>query len=351
MKKICILGVNGFIGHHLSKRIVETTDWEVHGMDMQSNRLDDVIGNKRFHFFEGDITINREWIAYHIKKCDTVLPLVAIATPATYVRDPLSVFELDFEANLPMVRSCVEFGRRIVFPSTSEVYGMSADAEFDPENSNLVYGPINKPRWIYACAKQLMDRVIAAYGQQRGLDYTLFRPFNWIGPGLDSIHTAKEGSSRVITQFLGHIVRGEPIHLVDGGKQKRAFTYVDDGIDALMKIIENRDGIASGKIYNVGNPANNFSVRELATMMLVLAKRYPEYEINAAKVTLMETSSGEYYGKGYQDVQNRVPRITNTRADLNWAPKVDMQTALKNIFEAYRGQVGEAGNLLDEAES
>ena len=75
--------------------------------------------------------------------------------------------------------------------------------------------------------------------QQDGLDYTLFRPFNWIGAGLDSINTAKEGSSRVITQFLGHIVRGEPIQLVDGGTQKRAFTYIDDGIAALMKIIEN----------------------------------------------------------------------------------------------------------------
>ena len=104
------------------------------------------------------------------------------------------------------------------------------------------------------------------------LDFTLFRPFNWIGAGLDSIHTAKEGSSRVITQFLGHIVRGEPIQLVDGGAQKRAFTYIDDGIDALMKIIENRDGVASGKIYNIGNPKNNFSVRELAEMMLELAQ-------------------------------------------------------------------------------
>ena len=74
---------------------------------------------------------------------------------------------------------------------------------------------------------------------QEGLDYTLFRPFNWIGAGLDSINTAKEGSSRVITQFLGHIVRGETIKLVDGGTQKRAFTYIDDGIAALMKIIEN----------------------------------------------------------------------------------------------------------------
>src|SRR5260221_13145144 len=86
MKKVLILGVNGFIGHHLSQRIVAETDWEIHGMDMQTDRLGDLLSNKRFHFFEGDITINREWIEYHIKKCDTVLPLVAIATPATYER-------------------------------------------------------------------------------------------------------------------------------------------------------------------------------------------------------------------------------------------------------------------------
>ncbi len=137
-----------------------------------------------------------------------------------------------------------------------------------PSAPSSCWDPIGKPRWIYSCAKQLMDRVIHAYGMEQGLDYTLFRPFNWIGAGLDSINTAKEGSSRVITQFLGHIVRGEPIKLVDGGTQKRAFTYIDDGIDALMKIIANPDGIATGKIYNIGNPANNFSVRELATMML-----------------------------------------------------------------------------------
>ena len=347
MKKVLILGVNGFIGHHLSKRILATTDWEVYGMDMQADRVRDLQADPRFHFFEGDITINKEWIAYHVKKCDVVLPLVAIATPATYVTDPLRVFELDFEANLPIVRACVEYKKRVVFPSTSEVYGMCDDAEFDPENSQLVYGPINKPRWIYACAKQLMDRVIAAYGMQQGLDYTLFRPFNWIGAGLDSINTAKEGSSRVITQFLGHIVRGEPIKLVDGGAQKRAFTYIDDGINALMKIIANEDGIASGKIYNVGNPRNNYSVRELATMMLNMAAEYPEYRDTAAKVQLIDTTSGEYYGKGYQDVQNRVPKIDNTRTDLNWAPEVNMETALRKIFEAYRGDVEKARNLVD----
>ena len=347
MRRILILGVNGFIGHHLSQRIIAATDWEIYGMDMQTDRIADLMAEKRFHFFEGDITINREWIEYHIKKCDTVLPLVAIATPATYVREPLRVFELDFEANLPIVRACVRHRKRVVFPSTSEVYGMCRDEAFDPDSSELVLGPISKPRWIYACAKQLMDRVIHAYGMEQGLDYTLFRPFNWIGSGLDSINTPKEGSSRVITQFLGHIVRGEPIRLVDGGRQKRAFTYIDDGIAALMKIIANEGFVASGKIYNIGNPANNLSVRELARMMVDLALEYPEYRDSAARVELVDTTADDYYGRGYQDVQNRVPKIDATCADLGWRPVVAMEDSLRRIFDAYRGQVAEARALVD----
>jgi nucleoside-diphosphate-sugar epimerase len=189
--------------------------------------------------------------------------------------------------------------------------------------------------------------VIHAYGQQDGLDYTLFRPFNWIGAGLDSINTPKEGSSRVITQFLGHIVRGEPIKLVDGGTQKRTFTYIDDGIAALMKIIANRNGVATGKIYNIGNPANDYSVRDLARMMLALAAEYPEYRDTADAVRLVETTAADYYGSGYQDVQSRVPKIENTRADLDWAPQVGMDEALRRIFDAYRGHVADARALVE----
>jgi len=346
MKRILILGVNGFIGHHLSKRILATTDWDVFGMDMQTDRVEDLLEEPRFHFFEGDITINREWIEYHIRKCDTVLPLVAIATPATYVKEPLRVFELDFEANLPIVRACVRHKKRLVFPSTSEVYGMSPDRQFDPENSPLVYGPISKQRWIYACSKQLMDRVIWAYGEKEGLDFTLFRPFNWIGAGLDSIATPKEGSSRVLTQFFGHIVRGERINLVDGGRQKRAFTYIDDGIDALMAIIANKGGIASRNIYNIGNPRNNISVKELAETMVDLALQYAEYRDAAKKVRIVKTTADRYYGRGYQDVQNRVPKIENTMRDLKWRPRVAMRDALKRIYDAYRTDVAEAKHLV-----
>src|SRR5262249_6297497 len=210
----------------------------------------------------------------------------------------------------------------------------------------LVYGPIAKQRWIYACSKQLMDRVIWAYGEQRGLDFTLFRPFNWIGAGLDSLATPKEGSSRVGTQFFGHIVRGERIQLVDGGRQKRAFTYIDDGIDALMAIIANRNGIASRKIYNIGNPKNNLSVRELAQAMVKLALEYPEYRAAARKVRIVKTSAAKYYGRGYQDMQNRVPKIANTKSELAWKPRTGMRDALRQIFDAYRTDVAEARHLV-----
>ncbi|MEJ2647174.1 MAG: NAD-dependent epimerase/dehydratase family protein, partial [Sedimentisphaerales bacterium] len=139
-KRVLILGVNGFIGNALSKRLLDSAKYEVHGMDLQSNYIQHLIGKPNFHYEEGDISIHGEWIEYHIKKCDIVLPLVAIATPIEYTRNPLRVFELDFEENLSVVRYCVKYNKRIIFPSTSEVYGMCDEDEFDEDNSKLILG-------------------------------------------------------------------------------------------------------------------------------------------------------------------------------------------------------------------
>ncbi len=337
-RRILILGCNGFIGHHLVERLLATTQWHIVGLDLRSDRIAQHLAHPRLTFKQGSMLDAHDWIRSQLKDCDTLLPLVAIATPSTYVNDPLRVFELDFEANLAVVRLAVAAGKRVVFPSTSEVYGMCADPEFDPETSSFVLGPINKPRWIYSCSKQMLDRVIHAYGQ-KGLDYTLFRPFNWIGAGLDTIENPAPGSARVISQFLGHIWRGENISLVDGGAQKRAFTYVDDAITALVTILDNPGQIASGKIYNIGNPSSNHSIRTLAEKMLALATDYPVFAPGAKKTKIVDITATEYYGKGYQDVQHRVPKITNTMQDLKWAPSIDLDGALKRVFDAYAQQL------------
>ena len=335
--KILILGVNGFIGSSLTETILRDTDWEVYGMDMGTGKLGGSVGNPRFHFVEGDITINREWIEYHVKKCDVVLPLVAIATPATYVRDPLRVFELDFEANLDIVRKCVRYGKRVVFPSTSEVYGMCEDPAFDEETSHLVLGPIGKTRWIYACSKQLLDRVIYAYGQQHGLRFTLFRPFNWEGPNLDHIETAKEGSSRVVTQFLGHLMRGEPVRLVDGGAQRRCITDIRDGVDALMRILHNEGGRADFRILNIGNPNNDCSIGELAQLLIDILAGFDRWKAIRRTAVIEKVSAQDYYGDGYQDIYTRVPDITNARELLDWEPRYSLREALTYTVQHYVG--------------
>ncbi len=290
---VLILGVNGFIGHHLTQRTLAETDWTVYGMDLSDDRLGKTLQNPRFHFIEGDIAINREWIEYHIKKCDVVLPLVAIATPKLYVEDPIGVYHLDFEMNLNIIKECVKYHKRVVFPSTSEVYGACSDPAFTEDESYLVVGPIQKERWIYSCCKQLLDRVIYAYGTRGHLEFTLFRPFNWIGPRLDSLYAAKEGSSRVVTQFIADLLIKQPITLVDGGRQKRCFTYVDDGIGALLRILENRNNVCKNQIINIGNPDNECSIRELANMLKKIFREHPNHRADDTYSEIIEVPAGD----------------------------------------------------------
>jgi nucleoside-diphosphate-sugar epimerase len=336
--KIMILGANGFIGSALTNAILRTRPWEVYGIDLADNKLKDLPATDRFHFVEGDITINKEWVEYHVKKCDAVVPLVAIANPAQYVTHPLRVFELDFEANIEVVRHCVKYGKRLIFPSTSEIYGMSEDSVLDEETSPLVYGPVNKQRWIYAASKQLLDRVIYAYGVRDNLDYTLFRPFNFIGPNLDNIEEPKEGSSRVFTQFLSNVLYKRPIKLVDGGHQKRSFTYIDDAVEALLTILENKDNCASRRIFNIGNPDNCVSIRELAERTIRIAQEFPVLRESAKGTEVVDVTAGEYYGKYYQDIQVRVPAIEAARRDLGWKPTTDLDTAIRRTIEYYVNQ-------------
>ncbi|MEB4674941.1 bifunctional UDP-4-amino-4-deoxy-L-arabinose formyltransferase/UDP-glucuronic acid oxidase ArnA [Enterobacteriaceae bacterium G50] len=333
--RVLILGVNGFIGNHLTERLLKDDRYEIYGLDIGSDAIGRFMDCPRFHFVEGDISIHSEWIEYHIKKCDVVLPLVAIATPIEYTRNPLRVFELDFEENLKIVRDCVKYNKRIVFPSTSEVYGMCTDKDFDEDNSNLVVGPINRQRWIYSVSKQLLDRVIWAYGEKSGLKFTLFRPFNWMGPRLDNLNAARIGSSRAITQLILNLVEGSPIKLIEGGSQKRCFTDISDGIEALYRIIENEDNRCDGQIINIGNPDNEASIKELAEMLLDCFERHALRQHFPPFAGFRDVESSDYYGKGYQDVEHRKPSIRNARRCLNWQPSIAMQQTVEETLDFF----------------
>ena len=332
--KILILGINGFIGSSLLERALATkASWCFVGLDLNHDKITPYLQHPDLVFKQGDMQQESVWIEQQVQRCDVVLPLAAIATPAIYVHDPLSVFELDFEANLQIVRLCVKHKKRIVFPSTSEVYGMCSDTVFDEQTSALVTGPINKSRWIYASSKQLLDRVIHAYGLRNELAYTLFRPFNWIGAQLDNPHNPKPGSSRVISQFVGNMLRGEAIQLVDGGQQCRSFIDIDDGIEALIRILANEQDCAAQRIFNIGNPGNHISIFELAHLLLAVVKQHaaPRYATLAESMPIHAVPADSYYGAGYQDIAHRVPSIQAAKTYLNWQPTITLKESLRKI--------------------
>ncbi len=329
-KKILVLGANGFIGSTLCAHLLAKTEHEVFAVDLGTHKLTPCLNHPRFHFQKLDLLIHNETIEYLVRKCDIVLPLVAIAVPNIYVTKPLSVFELDFEANLKVIRWCVKYKKRVLFPSTSEVYGMATDEEFEENTTHFVLGPIEKQRWIYSCCKQLMDRIIYAYGFEQGLDYTIFRPFNFIGAKLDDIRN--DAGSRVLTQFLHNVFAKKPIELVDGGQQTRCFVYIDDAIDCLIRIIENENGCATRGIFNIGNPNENYSIAQLAQMVVEV---FEEFDPQLAKtITIKTIPAKDYYGSsGYQDVSRRVPSIAVAQNKLNWKPHTTLKQAIRYILD------------------
>ena len=339
--KVFVTGVNGFIGSHFLEMALKETDWDIQGFDLTDNNITQFLDNPRFSMKTGDIFKEEEWLYEQIKNCDVLLPLIGIARPAYYITRPLWTFELDFEQNLKLVRKCAEYNKRVIFPSTSEVYGIPdvANPEMDEDNSNLILGPVSKSRWIYSCSKQMMDRVIFAFGQERGLKFTLFRPFNWLGPRLDSFEEAKKHKGRSITQFIYDVLYTGKITLVNGGSQRRSFTWVGDGIRGLIDIIANKDNKADGQVFNIGNPSNNYSIKEMAEIVVDEMKKIPAFKECAEKVKFVIEDSNKYYGKNYEDMPDRLPSVKKMENLLGWKPKATLREAIHNTLLWYEKEL------------
>lgn len=337
--KVFILGANGFIGSHLIEKILETTDWAVVAFDLNEGNMPALGDPQRFLFRKGDIFKEDAWMEEQVAKSDVVLPFAGIAKPAYYLSNPLWTFELDFEQNLKIVRWCVKHGKRVLFPSTSEVYGLTSDEVLEEDDSPLIVGPIGKMRWIYSCGKQMMDRVVTAYGQEKGLRYTIFRPFNWVGPRLDSMADAREKTARSITQIVYDVLEKGVVTLVAGGQQRRSFTWVGDGTDALMALLRNEGGRADGQIFNIGNPDNNASIRELAQVIVEVMKEFPNLSAQAEKVRFVSVPAEDYYRNGYDDMRNRVPSIDKMKRLMGWSPQVGLRDAVRMTLEGLDSSV------------
>lgn len=332
--RIFATGINGFIGSHLVEHALAHEDWTIVGADIDDGRVRGLVCD-RFEFTRADVFSDDAAIEAMVERADCVLPLAGVARPAFYVAHPLKTFELDFEANLKIVRMCAAHGKRVIFPSTSEVYGMCGDSALHEDSSPLVTGPIRETRWIYSAGKQLMDRVIFAMKQELGLSFTLFRPFNWTGPRLDTFDAASRREARAITQMIYDVITRGHITLVGGGAAKRSFTWIGDGIDALARIINDRGERTDGGIYNIGAPTNNASIRELAELVIAAMASTPKFADAARRAELVSEDAAKYYGPAYADTRDRVPSVERIEEDLGWRPTTSLEEMVRLTVEYY----------------
>ena len=347
--RVLLLGVGGFIGSHLVDRLLHDPDYEVEGLDLTDAKLEEVLLLPRFKFVQGDIRHEHATMCRMIDRADVVVDLIAHATPSLYVARPLEVFELNFMENLYIAQACVERGKRLVQFSSCEVYGKTLAAVapdhlvapddvrhalFSEDTTDFILGPVNKHRWIYSCAKQLLERVIHAYGLREGLNWSVVRPFNFIGPRIDYLTTAQEGNPRVFSHFMTALLEGTQMKLVDGGRHKRCYTYIDDAVDCIERIIANPDGVCDRQIFNVGTPYNELSIRGLAERMRELyatkfmkpGQRLPD---------IVDVDSREFYGAGYEDSDRRIPDITKARTLLGWEPRYNLDQTIERSMAGF----------------
>jgi UDP-apiose/xylose synthase len=254
---------------------------------------------------------------------------------------------------VPTIKICVELKKHLIHFSTCEVYGRTLSSYgldatdernvvLDEESTPMIMGPLAAQRWCYACAKQLVERLIFAHGTEDGLKFTIVRPYNWIGPRMDyipGVDGKSDGQPRVLASFMTALMRGEPLTLVNGGEVSRTFCYVEDACEAVVRMIERPDK-SVGHAFNVGNPQNNLTIAALAELMIGMHARLA----SKPHATTVAVSGEEYYGKGYEDSDLRIPSMALVSRQLDWAPTTSigdaMERTMKAFLETYADQVG-----------
>jgi UDP-apiose/xylose synthase len=175
--------------------------------------------------------------------------------------------------------------------------------------------------------------MLHGYGLRGDLEYTVIRPFNFVGPRFDYLVSAgARGGPRVFAHFMSALLTGGPMYLVDGGTQRRCFTHIGDANEAFTLLLES--GAASNEVFNVGNPSTDTSIRDLAILM---KKIYADLTGNTPHNELVEISGEEFYGAGYEDT-NRVPPDISKLAALGWKPRFDLQETFRDAIQYNLGQ-------------
>lgn len=305
--KILLTGAAGFLGSHLSKKLIDNGH-EVIGLDDLSTgsikNIETLIDNPKFTFEEHDVRIPFK------AKVDTILNFACPASPVNYQKDPVRTIETNFLGMINLLHLANESGARIIQASTSEVYG---DPTVSPQKESY-WGNVN-PIGIRSCydeGKRAAETLCFDYRRQHNLDTRVIRIFNTYGPNMAI------GDGRVVSNFIVQALRNEPINIYGDGKQTRSFCYVSDLVEGIYKFLH-LDKNPETPI-NLGNP-NEFTMLELAKVVIEITNSKSELVFNPLPL---------------DDPKQRCPDITLAKSILKWEPTVQLNEGIEKTAAYFK---------------
>jgi UDP-glucose 4-epimerase len=317
--RVLITGGAGFLGSHLGEAFIRRGD-EVFVLDTGSiAKVRHLLENPQFHYVH-DSVFNLELLDSLASKVDLIYHLAAVVGVEHYVGDPYETLNVNVNGTQNVLKAAYKYSKRLVFSSTSEVYGRNPKVPWREEDDRVL-GATTVDRWCYSTSKAVGEHFCFAY-HRLGLPVSVVRYFNVYGPRLDKLDVG-----RLFTIFMGQLLRGADLTVVGDGTQTRCFTYVSDAIDATMAAGINP--AADGYAINIGSDVET-TVLEFAKMMLEL--------FGTSRSRIKFVSQEEVYGNSYEDIPRRVPDNTRMRMILGCTPKVPLREGLSRTIEWFRSE-------------
>jgi UDP-glucose 4-epimerase len=316
--RVLITGGAGFVGSHLADACLLRGD-EVYVLDdLSTGSIDNIEYLKRhpyFHYTIGRVQ-NASVTAELVDRVDMVYHLAAEVGVRRVIDSPISTIENNVQATEVVFNAAAKKGKRVLFTSTSEVYGLSTDLPYR-EEGNIVMGAASKGRWSYACSKALDEFLALAYFHERQMPVTVVRLFNTVGPR----QTGHYGM--VVPTLVQQAMTGKPMTVYGDGSQSRCFGFVKDVVKALVALMERPE--SAGQIYNIG-ASTEISILELA-------KRVKEITKSASPIVLIPYADA--YDSGYQDMPRRIPDTTKLRSLVGFAPTTDIDEIVDSVMKSF----------------
>jgi len=311
--KILITGGEGFLGAFLARKHFELGD-EVSVLDIRrQDKLDCYKDEARVRRITGDVRLP-EHVEPLIAESDMVYHFASVVGVNDYIERPRAVLDTTILGSRNVFECCLKHNKPVLFSSTSEVYGDNHNPLHEEEFR--VLGPTHYERWTYSSSKAVAEHY--AYAMQReGLRFIIVRYFNVYGPELDS-----PGKGRIISKFIGNLQKGEALHLVDGGQAVRSFCYVDDAIEATVKLAQARTW---GEVVNIGT-GRGVTMKQVAELVNSLAARPVPLEI---------ISGEKEFGVGFQEIHHRVPVVDKLHKLTGYRAETSLENGLRKTLEYY----------------